>query len=118
MIKKDADNYDVSTLNSEEEEEEDSDDDSEPKKPIPEWAKEINIQPYSQTQITNMLNYTRLFRASANPDINLEEVFGSKKGKNFSNRTSSAHWPNTPVWKTNGIMGDSSFMNFRNYPKN
>ncbi|CAF0748831.1 unnamed protein product [Brachionus calyciflorus] len=98
------DDYDVDDLRSGDE----TDDEDEPSKPIPEWAKMENIQARVQAQSRNMVNFTKLFKASTNDDINLDQIFKIKK-KKFYQRSSSAEWRSPTVWRTNGLNGDESF---------
>ncbi len=71
-------------------------------KPIPQWGKNPALMNKVQLQGVSMINFTNLFRASANSNIVLED-------KNFFKRSSSAFWSSPPVWITNGLNGDESF---------
>ncbi len=105
---KNIDNYDVSDLKTDD----DTDDDEEPSKPIPQWAREPYLSEKSQNQCTMMVNFTKLFKASCNNEIILENIFRTKR-KKFNERSSSANWTTPPVWKSDGISGEESFMQFR-----
>lgn len=105
---KDIDNYDVSTLGSED----DTDDDEEPSKPIPSWATQQNLVQKVKQQNFSMVNFTRLFRSASQAEINLEKIFKTKRRK-FTERSSSANWTCPPVWNGQGLTGDESFRTFR-----
>jgi hypothetical protein len=98
------DNYDINDLKSEDE----TDDDEEPNKPIPEWAKDMRLKKTAMAQAKKFLNYTRLFRATTQNEIILEDIFKIKR-KKFTERSSSAIWNSPPVWRTNGLNGNESF---------
>ena len=100
---KDADNYDVSNLKSDDE----TDDEEEPSKPIPQWAKDENIKRRARDQCLKMINYTKIFREASNCEIKLDEIFRTKR-KKFTERSSSANWSSPPIWRT-GINGEESF---------
>ena len=97
-------NYSIQELESGDE----TDDDEQPNKPIPQWAKNPALMNKVQFQGVSMINFTKLFRASANSNIVLEDIFKIKR-KNFNERSSSAFWSSPPVWNTNGLKGDESF---------
>ena len=59
-------------------------------KPLPEWAKSINLTKKALTQAVSCVNFTNLFRTAFITEINLGEVFQSNKL--FHQRTSSADW--------------------------
>ena len=99
-----SENYDINDLKSEDE----TDDDEEPNKPIPEWAKDLRLKRTAMAQARKFLNYTRLFSASSQNDIVLEDIFKIKR-KKFTERSSSAIWNSPPVWRTNGLNGNESF---------
>lgn len=103
------DNYDIGDLKSGD----DTDDDEEPSKPIPEWAREPNLSTKAIGQCFKGLNYTKLFRASSQKEIILENIFKIKR-KKFTERSSSAIWNSPPVWRTNGLNGDESFRQLHN----
>lgn len=105
---RDEDNYDVSDIRSGD----DTDDDEEPSKPIPAWAKEPLLGQKAQDQCLKGINFTRLFKSACNTEINLEMIFKSKRRK-FVERSSSANWTTPPVWSTNGLSGEESFMQLR-----
>ncbi|CAF0957615.1 unnamed protein product [Brachionus calyciflorus] len=105
---RDEDNYDVSDIRSDD----DTDDDEEPSKPIPAWAKEPLLGQKAQDQCLKAINFTRLFKSACKTEINLEQIFKSKRRK-FVERSSSANWTTPPVWQTNGISGEESFMQLR-----
>ena len=109
---KDANNYDVSDLRSEDE----TDDEDDPSKPIPSWATEPNLRDHAQQQFTHIINYTKLFRASSQAEIDLEQIFKIKR-KKFNERSSSACWASPPVWKGEGLNGDESFWQTRKSTK-
>ena len=98
------DNYDINDLKSEDE----TDDEEEPSKPIPEWAKDARLKTCAQAQARKLINYTRLFYASSQNEIILENIFKIKR-KKFTERSSSAIWNSPPVWKTSGLNGNESF---------
>ena len=98
------DNYDIHDLKSEDE----TDDDEEPNKPIPEWARDARLTQCAQAQARKFINYTRLFSASSQNEIILENIFKIKR-KKFTERSSSAIWNSPPVWKTSGLNGNESF---------
>lgn len=85
-----------------------TDDDEQPNKPIPQWAKNPALMNKVKYQGLMMINFTKLFRSSANSNIVLEDIFKIKR-KNFTERSSSAFWSSPPVWRTNGLTGDESF---------
>ena len=99
-------NYDLSDLNSEDS----TDDDEEPSKPIPAWARDSQLRRTAEKQCVSLLNYTKLFRASSQAEIVLEDIFKTRR-KKFTERTSSANWTCPPVWASSGISGtgDESF---------
>ena len=97
-------NYDINDLKSEDE----TDDDEEPNKPIPEWAKDMRLKKTAMAQSKKLINYTRLFYATSQNEIILEDIFKIKR-KKFTERSSSAIWNSPPVWKTNGLNGNESF---------
>lgn len=105
---KNADNYDVSDLRSED----DTDDEEEPSKPIPQWAKEPFLSQRAHLQSTQMLNFTKLFKASSSQAIVLDSIFKLKR-KKFYERSSSANWSSPPVWSGNGLNGEESFYRLR-----
>ena len=105
---KNADNYDVSDLRSED----DTDDEEEPSKPIPQWAKEPFLSQKAQLQSTQMINFTKLFKASSSQAIVLDSIFKLKR-KKFYERSSSANWSSPPVWNGNGLNGEESFYRLR-----
>ena len=102
------DNYDVSGLRSED----DTDDEEDPSKPIPAWAKDPLLSKAAKGQSFKFINYTKLFKAACQNDINLDEIFKYKR-KKFNERSSSANWSSPPVWRTNGISGEESFRQFQ-----
>lgn len=102
--KKLYENYDINDLESGD----DTDDDEEPSKPIPEWAKEPHLKQKALRQCHKLINYTKLFRASSQNEIILENIFKIKR-KKFTERSSSAIWNSPPVWSTNGLNGEESF---------
>lgn len=71
-------------------------------KPIPEWAKKSEITRTAQKQALKQINFTRLFSAVNDDEVNLEDVFKIKK-KRFNQRTSSANW-NTNMMLDNHEM--------------
>ena len=95
--------YGISELRSEDE----TDDEEQPNKPIPEWAKNANILKSSLKQAHDYINFTDLFKAATRAEINLEQIFKTKKQKYYQ-RSSSAIWQSPPVWR-NGLNGDESF---------
>lgn len=103
---KDADNYDVSDLRSDDE----TDDEEDPSKPIPEWARDVNIQRKAREQCLACYNYTKIFKSASNHEIKLDEIFRTKR-KKFNERSSSANWSSPPIWHT-GITGEESFRKF------
>lgn len=105
---KDIDNYDVSNLGSGD----DTDDDEEPSKPIPSWAVQQNLVQKVKQQNFSMVNFTRLFRSASQAEINLEQIFKTRR-KKFTERSSSANWTCPPVWDGQGLTGDESFRAFR-----
>ena len=105
---KDEDNYDVSDIRSDD----DTDDEDEPSKPIPSWAKEPNLSQKAQDQCLKAINFTRLFRSACQADVNLEQIFKTRRRK-FIERSSSANWNTPPIWSSNGITGEESFMQLR-----
>jgi len=56
------------------------------------------------------INFTKLFSAAADDNIDLSNIFAIQRNR-FKARTSSAHWPQPAVWKSEGITGDESFRN-------
>ncbi len=101
---KDINNYDVSNLGSED----DTDDDEEPSKPIPDWAVQSRLVAKVKQQNHSMVNFTRLFKSASRADINLGEIFKTKR-KKFTERSSSANWNCPPVWDGPGLTGEESF---------
>lgn len=101
---KDINNYDVSNLGSED----DTDDDEEPSKPIPAWAVQSNLVAKVKAQNHSMVNFTRLFKSASQAEINLEQIFKTRR-KKFTERSSSANWNCPPVWNGSGITGEESF---------
>lgn len=97
-------NYSIQELESGDE----TDDDEQPNKPIPQWAKNPALMNKVKNQGLMMINFTKLFKSSANSNIVLEDIFKIKR-KNFTERSSSAFWSSPPVWRTNGLTGDESF---------
>lgn len=85
-----------------------TDDEDEPSKPVPEWAKDYNLMPRIKAQAMLCVNFTKLFKATANDKIELEDVFKIKKSRFFF-RSSSAEWTTAPVWQTGGLNGNESF---------
>ena len=108
VMKTNAENYDVSGLRSDD----DTDDDEDPSKPIPAWAKDPLLGQASRAQSYKFINYTKLFKAACQNEINLDEIFKYKR-KKFNERSSSANWSSPPVWRTNGISGEESFRQFQ-----
>lgn len=96
--------YNINDLKSEDE----TDDDEQPSKPIPLWAKNPQLTQKAKFQGLKMINFTKLFQASSNYNVVLEDIFKIKR-RNFTERSSSANWSSPPVWKTNGITGNESF---------
>ena len=80
-------NYSIEELRVDDE----TDDEDEPRKPIPKWAHGDIILESSRRQALECLNYTRLFRSSADTRIQLEYVFPVVKST-FYKRSSSAEW--------------------------
>ena len=105
---KNQDNYDVSGLGSED----DTDDEDDPSKPIPEWARDPQLIRKVQAQAKSMYNFTKVFKAASQSEINLENIFKTRR-KKFTERSSSANWDSTPIWKSNGISGEESFWQFK-----
>lgn len=101
---KDANNYDVSNLGSDD----DTDDDEEPKKPIPNWAIQANLIKKVKEQNNAVINFTRLFKSASKSEIILEEIFKTRR-KKFTERSSSANWNCPPLWQSNGLTGEESF---------
>ncbi|RNA34800.1 inner centromere [Brachionus plicatilis] len=114
ICKPQTENYDIQELGSSDE----TDDEDEPSKPIPEWAKDCNKIPRVQAQARFCINFTKLFKATTNENVVLENIFKEKKPR-FGIRSSSAEWITPPVWKTGGLNGDESFRkNMQNFFKN
>lgn len=107
-VKIKEENYDINDLRSDDE----TDDEEEPSKPIPQWARDPFIFRKAQAQCFKTLNFTKMFRAACNAEIKLEEVFSSRR-RRFVERSSSANWNTPPVWGTNGICGEESFLQIR-----
>ena len=105
---KNEDNYDVSELQSGDE----TDDEEEPSKPLPMWAKEPFLMDKAKAQNTKMINFTRLFKGASKYEVNLEDIFKTKR-KKFTERSSSAIWETPPVWATSGLTGEESFYRVR-----
>jgi hypothetical protein len=103
-VKSKMENYDISDLNSEDE----TDDEEEPSKPIPAWAKDPILINTAISQNHRMINFTKLFKASSQNEIDLHAIFKIKR-KKFDERSSSANWSTPPIWLTNGINGNESF---------
>lgn len=80
---------------------------------MPEWAKDSNIMPRAVLQCKSYLNFTKLFKATANDNIELENIFKVKKPRFFF-RSSSAEWVSPPVWLTGGLNGEESFRKLSN----
>ncbi|CAF0735229.1 unnamed protein product [Brachionus calyciflorus] len=97
-------NYGINDINSSDE----TDDEEEPNKPIPNWAKDPAFTKTAKNQCFKFINYTKLFKASAQNEINLDSIFKLKR-KKFYERSSSANWTTAPVWNTSGIHGNESF---------
>lgn len=108
LTKLNPENYDVSGLRSDD----DTDDEEDPSKPIPAWAKQPLLGEASRAQSHKFINYTKLFKAACQNEINLDEIFKYKR-KKFNERSSSANWSSPPVWRTNGISGEESFRQFQ-----
>jgi tRNA pseudouridine-54 N-methylase len=104
---KNEDNYDVSDLKSDD----DTDDEDEPSKPLPAWAREPQLTNKVREQSLLNINFTKMFKASSQNEIHLEQIFRIKR-KKFNERSSSANWSSPPVWRTNGLNGDESFRKF------
>lgn len=106
QIKKEPEfeNYSIHDLHSSDE----TDDDEEPNKPIPAWAKDPLFTKTAKNQSYKFINFTKLFRASAQNEINLDLIFKVKR-KKFYERSSSANWNTSPIWNTSGIHGNESF---------
>lgn len=96
--------YDINDLHTDDE----TDDDEEPNKPIPKWADFKLITERVCIQNRSMINFTKLFKASAEDNIDLTGIFRIQRNR-FNARTSSAHWNCPPVWQSEGIKGDESF---------
>lgn len=105
---KNQDNYDVSDLRSEDE----TDDDEEPSKPVPDWARDPKLVEKVKRQAFSMFNFTRLYKAASQSEIILEDIFKIRR-KKFNERSSSANWNSSPIWKGNGINGEESFWQFK-----
>ena len=105
---KNQDNYDVSGLGSED----DTDDEDDPSKPIPEWARDPQLIRKVQAHAISMFNFTKVFKAASQSEVNLENIFKTRR-KKFTERSSSANWDSTPIWKSNGISGEESFWQFK-----
>ena len=102
-IKPNKEDYDINELRSEDE----TDDEEQPNKPIPMWAKDVIILESSLKQAHSYVHFTNLFKAATTAEINLEQIFKTKKQK-YCQRSSSAIWKSPPVWR-NGLNGDESF---------
>lgn len=87
-------NYSVDELQVDDE----TDDEDEPRKPIPKWAQTDMVMRCAKYQACAHIDYTRLFRASADTRIQLEKVFPVVK-KTFHVRSSSAEWVSPSVWR-------------------
>lgn len=101
-----SNDYNINDLNSEDE----TDDEDEPNKPIPAWADWKLITERVIKQNRSMINFTKMFSAAADDNIDLCSIFAIQRNR-FKARTSSAHWPQPAVWKSEGITGDESFRN-------
>ena len=105
-----ATNYGIDDLNYEDE----TDDEEEPRKPIPEWARDEHVKATAMRQARRLVHFTRLFKQCAQDEIVLENIFQIKK-RTFQQRSSSADWSSPPVWRTNGLgLGDHSFRRAHN----
>ncbi len=102
--------YDLSGLKSDDS----TDDDEEPSKPIPMWARDQQLRRTAESQSIKFINFTRLFKASSNHVIVLEDIFKTRR-KKFTERTSSANWSSPPIWASNpnGLTGNESFMQLK-----
>lgn len=107
---KNEDNYDVSDLKSEDE----TDDEDEPSKPLPDWARDPSLTNKVKLQAKSMFNFTKVFKAASQSEIILEDIFKTRR-KKFTERSSSAIWTTSPVWKSNGISGEESFWQFKKH---
>jgi hypothetical protein len=105
---KNKDNYDVSDLKSED----DTDDEDDPQKPIPDWARDTQLIEKVKRQARSMFNFTKCFKSACQSEIILEDIFKTRR-KKFTERSSSANWDSTPIWKSNGISGEESFWQFK-----
>jgi len=100
---KNAENYDVSDLKSDDE----TDDEEEPSKPIPPWAKDSALMIKAKDQCMKKINYTKIFKTASTYEIKLDEIFRTRR-KKFTERSSSANWTTPPIWAT-GLNGEESF---------
>ena len=64
--------------------------------------------PRVKAQAILCVNFTKLFKATANENVELEDIFKIKKPRFFF-RSSSAEWTSEPVWHTGGLNGNESF---------
>jgi inner centromere protein len=97
-------NYNIDDLNSGDE----TDDEDEPNKPVPEWAKGSLILERVIKQQKNCINFTQLFKASSQYDIQLDQIFKIPRTR-FYHRSSSAIWNSPPVWRT-GLKSEDYFL--------
>jgi inner centromere protein len=77
----------------------DTDDDEQPRKPIPEWAKDLTLKRCAIKQAMTCVNFADLFRSSERDEVCLENIFKIKK-MHFNHRSSSAEWSSPPVWRS------------------